>query len=87
MIWTKNKAHGKVYDVVNVTRVNDKRLINPLVCHQSHMFVSYATKDGTNCEKLLFDELFYYAFKKGSVCQVMIDDSGVLHYHPNSQHS
>lgn len=34
MTWFKSKEQGKVYEVTAVIKAADKRLVNPLICHQ-----------------------------------------------------
>ena len=83
MAWFNNKDHGKVYDVLAVVKAADKRMINPLICHESHMLVSYQLASGEQkSEQLLFDEVFYHAFHDQKPCYVMVDKSGIRHYHP-----
>ncbi|PCK32416.1 hypothetical protein [Pseudoalteromonas piscicida] len=87
MTWFKNKQHGRVYDVTEVVKSSDKRLMNPLICHECHMLVSYQGAAGeVVSEQLLYDDAFYRAFHNHDSCYVMVDENGIRHYHP-SEHS
>ncbi|GEK11284.1 hypothetical protein HUZ36_00190 [Pseudoalteromonas sp. McH1-7] len=86
MTWFKSKEQGKVYEVTAVIKAADKRLVNPLICHQCHMLVSYQGAGGdTKSEKLLYDDTFYKAFQNRDSCYVMVDDNGIRHYHPSEK--
>ncbi|TMP26961.1 hypothetical protein CWB99_16805 [Pseudoalteromonas rubra] len=74
----KEKPHYRQCSVIDLVIVSDKRLINPLVCHQAHMLVTYQYADQRMSDTILFDHALYERFKSGQSCQILAASDGVI---------
>ncbi|MCG7533625.1 hypothetical protein [Pseudoalteromonas sp. OOF1S-7] len=64
--------------IIELVVVSDRRLLNPLVCHQTHMLVTYRYAGQLVSDTLLYDPLLVEQFKSGQMCQVLADNHGIV---------
>ncbi|WP_125716434.1 hypothetical protein [Pseudoalteromonas rubra] len=74
----KNKQRCRLCPVIDLVVVRDRRLLNPLVCHQAHMLVTYRYAGALASDTLLYDSVLFQRFHSGKVCQVLADDHGIV---------
>ncbi|MEC4087323.1 hypothetical protein CWC22_012745 [Pseudoalteromonas rubra] len=64
--------------IIELVVVNDKRLLNPLICHQAHILVTYQYGGQSMSDTLLYDPILVERFKSGQQCQVLADNHGIV---------
>lgn len=74
----RNKQRCRMCPIIGLVVVNDKRLLNPLVCHQAHMLVTYQYDGQSRSDTLLYDPILLERFKSGQPCQVLADGHGIV---------